>query len=133
MQCHCPPWSYQGTPSLETRSTWKQFTTSSYPNTSFSCNNNEFVSGLAYQYSQQNQNVTWWGRCTRFHGYFIRDESCRDSERLMPDGADNLLSVTLPLITALHRVDDYPIQHMSSGGDSNRREKKFKECNIFPS
>lgn len=147
MQCECPVWSYQGQPpavaataNARPRSTWREFTTF-YPNTSFSCNYNEFLSGLAYQYNQQSQNFTWWGRCTRFLGYFIRNESCHDSAWRLPDGADNLLTVTLPM-TALHGVDDYPVQQSSnllplvvynSSGGSNRREKKFQECTISPS
>lgn len=146
MQCECPVWSHQGqssamaiTANALPRSSWRAFTTF-YLNTSFSCNYNEFLSGLAYQYNQHGQNFTWWGRCTRFHGYFIRVENCHDSAWRLPDGEDNLLTVTL-LMTALHGVKDYPVQQSSnllpsgvySGGGSNRREKKFQECAISPS
>ena len=143
MQCECPLWSYQGNPpsattaNVHSRSTWRAFTTFC-PNTSFNCNYNEFLSGLAYQYDQQSQNFTWWGRCTRFRGYYIRGESCHDSAWRLPDGADNLLLVTTPM-TALHGVVDYPVQQSSNllpsaaSYSSNRREKKFKECTVSPS
>ena len=146
MQCECPSWSYQGQPpaaattaKAHSRSTWKPFTII-YPNTSFTCNYNEFLSGLAYQYNQHGRNFTWWGRCTRFLGFFIRGESCHNSVWQLPDGADSLLTVTLPM-TALHGVKDYPVKQSSnllpsgvySGGSSNRREKKFQECTISSS
>ena len=149
MQCDCPHWSYQPESNLSptlvanahSRNTWRPFvTTSHHPNTSFNCNNNEFLSGLAYQYDQHSGNISWWGRCTRFHGYFIRGggESCDDSVWRLPDGADNWITVTLPM-TALHGVEDYPIpqssnsQLPSSGSSDNRREKKFQECTVSPS
>jgi hypothetical protein len=140
MQCDCPPWSLQPdrNPSLPTgRSYWRPFTT--HPNTSmaFSCNNSEFLSGLTYEYNQQSGNVSWWGRCTRFRGYFIRGESCRDSAWRLPDGGDNWITVTLPM-TALHGVEDYPVPQSSnsqlpSSGSGNRREKKFQECTVSAS
>lgn len=149
MQCDCPHWSHQGNPSMPVttaanarpRSTWRPFSTTIYSNTSFRCNYNEFLSGLAYQYDQESQRVDWWGRCTRFRGYFIRGESCHDSVWLLPDGADKFLVVTLPM-TALHGVDDYPIVQQSSmsllpsdvysSGSGNRREKRFQECTVSP-
>lgn len=149
MQCECPHWSYQpkGNPPTTTtanashpRSTWMQFTASN-PNTSFSCNYNEFLSGLAYQYDNQSGNFTWWGRCTRFLGYYINigAQSCHDSAWRLPDGANNLLILTQPM-TTLHGVEDYPLRQSSnlpaeynSPGSNNRREKKFKECTVSPS
>ena len=145
MQCECPLWSYQdnllqlttATANAHPRSTWMPFIIS-HPNTSFSCSYNEFLSGLAYQYNEQSQNFTWWGRCTRFRGYFVGGESCQDSAWRLPDGADNLLILNYPVKT-LHGVDDYPVQQSSnslavlSNSGSNRREKKFRECIVTPS
>lgn len=143
MQCECPSWSYQGNPlpllvttNTRPRSTWTPFSIF-FPNSSFSCNYNEFLSGLAYEYNEQSRNFTWWGRCTRFQGYFIGEESCHDSARRLLDGVDKLLTLYHPM-KALHGVDDYPVQQSTNSpvvyvSGTNRHEKKFRECSVTPS
>ena len=132
MQCECPYWSYQGYDRAPIKSSWHPFTIS-HPNSSYGCSYDEYLSGLAYQYNEQSHNFTWWGRCTRFRGYFVERRDCAESVLVLTDGRDGLFSLFHPM-KAVHQVDDYPVQTStySLAAGSNKREKRFQECLITP-
>ena len=139
MQCECPKWAVQGHYHRSDRSIWTRFTTSHY-NSSFRCTHYQFLSGLAYRYDNQSGTFTWWGRCTKFHGYYMDLHSCTNSQwsLSLPDGGNNTVTV-INQMSGFSGVDDQLIEHQqgsalpspASNLNSNGRVKKFKECAVL--